>query len=141
MMWELGLESALLIFALVGVSISALLTTDSWVRYLRVKDLLDGNYFPRMHLRIDVALFFAQLAMGLISLNWFLLLLARHPEVVTARDDLWLVFPLRTVVVVTLLVTQAWNAVDRHRMHFGDRAVPYDRRMGQRRGEPVEKEK
>jgi len=137
--WELVVESALLLTSVVGICISAVLTTDSWVRYLRVRALLNGNYFPRMHLRVDFAFFAVQLTQATISGIWFIHLLQREPAIVNALDHLWPVFPLRFGMVLLLVITQAWNAWDRHRMHFGEnaRAVPPPYAKGAEPPEPA----
>lgn len=125
----LSIEIVLMLTTVIGIAVSATLTADSWIRYLRVKYLLDGNYFPRMHLRIDITLLIVQVLMGVISLTWLTHLFEGDIVITQAISTLWVVFPARLAIVALLTITQAWNAWDRHAMHFGDKGtLPHGRR-------------
>lgn len=118
------LELFLLITAVAGTSLSLAMTYDSWIRYLRVKDILTDNRFPRMQLRTDTTILVSQMLLATLSLVWFTHLHQSEPRVIASLEHLWVVFPIRFACVAVLTGAQLWNAWDRHAMHFGDATHP-----------------
>lgn len=112
----LVVETLFLLTSIAGVGISLMLTVDSWWKYLRVHAVLNGNHFPRMHLRMDVCLTVVQCIQAVISLVWFSHLIDSDPDVMVAFERLWPIFPLRLTMMTVLVMAQAINAYDRHQM-------------------------
>lgn len=107
------MEVVLVATTAVGLSLSAALTVDSWLRWLHVRHLLPTNPFPRVHLRSDCALLVVQAIMATISAVWFSHL--RHDDAARLlATHVWPVFPLRLMLVVVVTTAQLLNAWDRH---------------------------
>lgn len=100
-----------------GAAVSGALTLDSWRRWRRLHAMLPAvNAFPRIHLRLDVALLLAQLLIGGLSLVW--LEASHHPEVQAALPFLKPLPWLRFSTLLILLIVQVQTALDRSRMHW-----------------------